>query len=124
MSKIEINDGKIEIAFNAGYGGFGISKEALDRMAELGSDKAKECIELHKKSKSQYGSFDPEVERYDPILIQVIKELGNRASGSGATLAIGIIHMNDLINIDDYDGKESIERCYDHKVYGRYDDKS
>jgi hypothetical protein len=126
MRKIEAivdDQGKIEVVFNAGFGGFGISKEALDRMIELGSEAAKECLESHLKYPYTTKSFYPKVPRFDAILVQVVKELKNKASGESATLAIGKVNLDDLINIKEYDGKESIRNCYDYTIYGRYDEE-
>ena len=114
------NDGSIEVAFNTCYGGFSISEKAILRMIELGSAKAKRCYE-QEKDKS-YNAYYVDIPRWDPILIQVIKELKNNASGESASLAIGRVNLLDRIVIEDYDGKEDVVGCYNEERYVRNDD--
>lgn len=44
--------------------------------------------------------------RHHPILVQVVEELGDRASGSCADLRIA--EVEGLYRIDEYDGSESV----------------
>lgn len=122
--KIELDeDGCIEVAFNTCYGGFSISEKAILRMIELGSEEAeKHYTEYQKNYKYKLNAFDPKVPRYDPILIQVIKELKNNASGDCASLAIGKVNLLHCLNIEDYDGKEEVSGCCDEERYGKNDD--
>jgi hypothetical protein len=83
-----------KIAFNGCYGGFILSDGAISRLKELGV------------------KFDDEYEyrdmaRHHPLLIQVIEELGKKASGDGANLCIAKI-KSPLYIIDEYDGSESV----------------
>lgn len=83
-----------KIVYNACYGGFGLSEEAEARFAELaGRPAPKICYD-----------FD----RHDPILVQVVEELGDAASGFCACLRIAEIEGS-LYRIDEYDGFESVE---------------
>lgn len=112
-------NGCIEVAYNDKYGGFGISKRALERMVELGSEDAKKYYEkLDKNLLSSYDSFYHDVVRFDPILIQVIKELGKRANGGGSRLAVAKVHLDSLIQTECYDGKESVRNAMDYTIYG------
>lgn len=121
--KINVDDnGCIEVVFNSCYGGFGISKEAVLRMVELGSKEAKKYYDEYFQLYINFNSHKPDVPRYDPLLIEVVKELRNKASGEGASLAIGKINLDDLINIENHDGKEDLIGCYDTIYYGRYND--
>lgn len=121
MLTLEVDDnGQIEVVFNTCYGGFSLSEEAILRMIELGSEKAKTCYKQQKKHR--HGSYYIEnLRRYDPILVQTVKELENKASGDCASLAIGKVSL--FIDIKDYDGKETVAYCYDSIRYGRYDGK-
>jgi len=47
------------------------------------------------------------VDRHDPVLVQVVEELGDKANGMCAELAIGEVY--DSYRIDEYDGYESVE---------------
>ena len=47
--------------------------------------------------------------RHDPVLIQVIEELGARANGHCAELAIAELPSGTAYRIDEYDGRESVE---------------
>jgi hypothetical protein len=112
----------IEIVYNAEYGGFGISEAAIQRMIELGSEKAKECYT--KPDRFSYGKDDdrtwfPDIPRHDKHLVQVVKELGDKASGKSASLAICKVYAEDIFRIEEFDGKERVPLSYDHIVYGR-----
>jgi hypothetical protein len=65
-----------------------------------------ERIAYNKKHSEQtwyYGNVD----RHDPILVQVVEELGDKANGSYAKLAIA--EVSGPYRIDEYDGNESVE---------------
>lgn len=88
-----------KIAYNACYGGFGLSDEAMTRYTELtGEDTTNWC-------RSDFT-------RHDPALIQVIEELGEAADGFCAKLRIEEIDGKKY-RIDEYDGYESVEQPND-----------
>ena len=127
-----------KIVYNACYGGFSLSDEAIMRYAEikgitLYSSKSKygltcyylctpeeyERIEAEEsanptapgryaRSNAMYFS-DRDIERNDPALVQVVEELGDKANGRCARLRIKEIPSGTLYRIDEYDGNESIE---------------
>ena len=70
---------------------------------------------MNKKYESIYLTSRPE-DRTDPLLIQVVEELGDEASGSCAELRI--IEIPDGIDyeIDEYDGREHIAEV--HRTWG------
>lgn len=84
-----------KVVYNTCYGGFSFSELALERMRELGVE-------------------DPhwEVSRHDPRVIQVVEELGEKANGKYARLAIAEIHGNKY-RIDEYDGSECVQEPED-----------
>lgn len=47
------------------------------------------------------------VDRHDPILVQVVEELGDKANGKYSELAIA--EVDGQYRIDEYDGMESVE---------------
>lgn len=82
-----------KVVINVCYGGFGLSEEARNRYSELtGKD---------------IDTF--EVERDDPILVQVVEELGSNSFDFGAKLKVVEVPAGQLYRIDEYDGFESIE---------------
>jgi hypothetical protein len=110
----------MKVAVNRCYGGFGLSAKAIYRMAELGN---KEMIEkvgeyedrLHNPEKQDeiekkygvelYGSIW-QTPRNDPILIQVIEELGKEANDEYAEIEIVDIPDDIDFEIEEYDGRE------------------
>jgi hypothetical protein len=65
--------------------------------------------ELYDKYTLSTRNFD----RTDPILVQVVEELGEEANGSCATLTIGELEKGTLYRVTKYDGYESIETIND-----------
>lgn len=63
--------------------------------------------------------FSPsDIERDDPLLVQVVEELGEDASGNYANLQIAEVPTGSFYRIDEYDGSESVmtNSDYDWKV--------
>jgi hypothetical protein len=89
-----------KIVYNACYGGFSLSTEALELYAKL------KGTETHK-----YGRY---LSRSDPVLIQVVEQLGERANGRFARLQIEELAPGTLYRIDEYDGAESVMRQSDY----------
>lgn len=81
-----------QIVFNAEYGGYGLSEEAQKRFEQLGG-----IGNIHYAKRS------------DPILVQVVDELGVRANGRYAELAIAEVPEGLPWCTTEYDGKESVE---------------
>lgn len=99
-----------KVVYNACYGGFGLSNEAMDRMIELGYDGLKLNPKYDPKSESMFNYKyygDDNIPRHDLILVQVVEELGDKANGKCAELAIDEVY--DSYRIDEYDGFESVE---------------
>jgi hypothetical protein len=87
-----------KVVYNSCFGGFGISLEALTRMQELGftgeASTHNNFVYLH------------DCARHDPILVQVVEELGKRANGSFADLRIK--EVSGPYRIEEYDGSETV----------------
>lgn len=81
----------MKIVINSDWGGFGLS-----RKAEI----------LYKKLTSKPFRYD--VERNDPILVEVVETLGNKANNSHSKLKV--VEIPDDVDwvIQDYDGREWI----------------
>jgi len=89
-----------KIVINKCYGGFGLSKEAVARLKELGLE--------------DYSEY--ETPRDDPRLVQVVEELGREANGEFAELCIVEIPSNAGWEIEDYDGIEWVAET--HRKWG------
>lgn len=112
--------GKRKIVINSCFGGFGISQKALHRMRELGNKYALEEVDFGEKYDSgekrkpwggegETGSFHLYgIPRDDPDLVQVVEELGSKASGRYAQLKIVEVPDNVEFSIEEYDGREHI----------------
>ena len=85
-----------KIVYNTCYGGFGLSKKAKERYWELKGEPRPEHW------------WDDEVHRADPILVQVVEELGEGANGGHAYLDIRELPAGTLYRIDEYDGMENV----------------
>ena len=125
-----------KIVYNACYGGFSISDEAVERYAEikgitLYTDNHKWgnhyylcpvedyniiCFEEEnapvgpgRYARSNALRFSRrDISRADPVLAQVVEELGDRANGSYAKLKIEEVPAGTLYRIDEYDGMETV----------------
>jgi hypothetical protein len=94
--KKEREEEKMKIVVNDCYGGFGLSEKAVRKYCELkGINYDKEW----NKDSSVYG-----IKRTDPILIQVVKELGEEANDFCSGLKIEEIPNGSYYRIIEYDG--------------------
>ena len=88
----------LEIMVNKCYGGFGFSEEA--RLLYLKRKGLRHDLEMY---------FD-DIERHDPVMVQIVKELGPRANGFCAKIEIEKIPLRfgKHYAINDYDGSEGV----------------
>jgi len=104
-----------KVVYNRCYGGFGLSNEAMDRMVELGYEGLKPNPEYVPNSKGMFDSHkywgDYSIPRHDPILVQVVEELGEKANGSCSELRIE--EVDGPYRIEEYDGYETVKEPYD-----------
>ena len=123
-----------KVVYNACYGGFGLSKEAVQRYWELKEQqvwiednewgftvwlappeerlKPKNTEEFYAMSFSERVAYNQacsaqtwyysNVNRHDPILVQVVEELKDKANGMCAKLAI--VEISGPYRIDEYAG--------------------
>ena len=125
-----------KIVYNACYGGFSLSNEAIMRYAEIkgitlyseedsmfthyylcppeefkrlqDEDEANPVnVGRYARSNAMYFS-DRTIDRADPALAQVVEELGDRANDDCARLRIEDVPAGTLYRIDEYDGFESV----------------
>jgi hypothetical protein len=100
-----------KIVYNACYGGFGLSDKAIQRYSDLaGLGLIYKGEKLNERWELPDGKYwwSSDLSRTDPILIQVIEELGKEADSNYAKLAIHELPVGTLYRIDEYDGLETI----------------
>lgn len=85
-----------EVVYNAKYGGFSLSDEAVEYMKAAG----------YVFDEEGYSFGDRDIERHNPILVAAVKALGERASGSCANLQIE--QVSGPYMIEEYDGYERV----------------
>jgi len=113
-----------KIAYNACFGGFNLSRAAVLRAREITGDPSwgGACIigdtweDSDLPVDCDYGARPDD--RTDPVVIQVIEELGDEANGMCAKLCIAELPSGTRYRIDEYDGLESVETedTYEWKV--------
>jgi hypothetical protein len=109
-----------EIVINTQYGGFGLSHKAFLRLRELGQVEAQDEPDWGEHysdgsgPREQHGwdSFGQDIPRDDPLLIQVIRELGKAANGNCAKLKVVKIPNDVDWVLEEYDGREWISECH------------
>ena len=84
--------GKMKVVINSDYGGFGLSKLALKELAVM---KGREVDESN-------------IKRDDPMLVDVVERLGDKANGDWAELKVIEIPDDIEYTIHEYDGFEHI----------------
>ena len=130
----------MKILVNKCYGGFSLSHEAIMRYAELKGIVIYTITETETHGKFKYCKYDKndlwgvyyitkplkkdgqyekdswfshhEIERNDPILVQVIEELGSGANGRFANLNIVEIPDDIEWEIEEYDGQEWVSESH------------
>jgi hypothetical protein len=96
-----------KVVYNISYGGFSISPEALTRMKELGYTGEASVNSLHNNCAYLY-----DCARHNPILVQVVEELGSKANGFGSDLRIAEVFGP--YRIEEYDGAETVMEPSDY----------
>ena len=113
-----------KIVYNACYGGFGLSEKAMQRYGEIKGWVCKKTGDRYQfdvvinEMGDEISDWDLDKDRTDPVLIQVIEELGEEANGYASKLRIAELEPGTLYRIDEYDGYESVctKDDYDWKM--------
>jgi len=87
----------MKVVINTDFGGFGLSQKAFDRYNEL-------------TGKNVEYAFD--ITRDDPVLVQVVEELGQEANTRYNELKVVEIPNGISWYIHEYDGKEEIHETH------------
>ena len=109
----------MKVVINVCFGGFSLSDKAILRYIELSGKEIKETnnsyigLTVFTTDGDEYNCYKPFSDnRTDPLLVQVVEELGDEADGRCAELRVVEIPDNVEWEIDDYDGNESIEEVH------------
>lgn len=111
-----------DIVINGDFGGFGLSHEAIVRLFELKNwklvkqDRDSGVTFYYKESIDSHNLFyEYTLSRDDLDLVQVVKELGEKANGRYSSLKIVTIPNNVKWRINEYDGREHVAE--DHRTW-------
>lgn len=111
----------MDIVINRCFGGFGLSEAAGKRYGELKGVIVIPPYDFNRDDSQYYtedGEYKPGVvydhyiKRDDPVLVQVVRELGKAANGKFSELAVVTIPDGVEWEIHDYDGVETIEEAH------------
>ncbi len=96
----------MKIVINTYFGGFSLSRKAIELARKKGAEWALENSLHTLLVEDDWDYYFPEVERNDPILVDVVEELGEEANGNSATL--GIVEIPDDVEwiIEEDEGRE------------------
>lgn len=83
----------MKIVINTRHGGFGLSKEALA---------------LFNERSGAVATYDFNIKRNDPILVEIVEQLGEAADGDFAELKVIEIPDDVQWTVEEYDGAEWI----------------
>lgn len=118
-----------KVVINTCFGGFGLSHEAMLRYAELKGVTVYPYTDPQYKALKIYTYYlkpeDPtavdgrrptlstyDIARDDPLLVQVVEEMGNKSFGQCAELKVVEIPDGAAWEIEEYDGNEHIAEVH------------
>ena len=98
-----------KVVYNDCFGGFSISKAAMEWLAENGREEIKAIAknDLQEDPDDNYGCYYCEIQRHDPDLVRCVETIGHAASGRYANLKVKELKGN-IYRIDEYDGTEDV----------------
>lgn len=96
-----------KIVYNNSYGGFRLSEQAVLRGREISKH-----APIWEEDSAGYMLNLP---RTDPVLVQVVEELGAAANGGFANLQIHVLPRGTRYRIDEYDGNERVMIADDYE---------
>jgi hypothetical protein len=111
----------MKIVINKKYGGFHLSKEAILLYGEkkglnIIAEEDKVIKDLYhyylNEEKEENGFSEWDIERNDPIFVEVVEHLGDLANGRYSKLKVVEVPDDIKWYIHDYDGAESIHECH------------
>lgn len=87
-----------------------------DKEGEAFYSMSMEDRQAYNKLYSEQTVYEREIERHDPALVQAVEELGDKANGSLAELAVVEIPDDVDYVVEEYDGVEHIAEV--HRTWG------
>ena len=97
----------MKVVYNACYGGFSLSRDCIEYMANLGCLNAIKLLR-EVSNRGNLDSYDWRGLRHDPLLVIAIEKMGtDRASGDCSMLKIHKLKANKY-RIQEYDGYEHV----------------
>lgn len=100
----------MKVAINGCHSQFRLSEKALRfySVRKVGED----VVEVLRNGLARINGLNTYTDEFrsDPILIEVIEELGEEANGVGASIIIKEIPDDAEWEIEEYDGKESLRK--------------
>lgn len=105
----------MKVVINKCFGGFGLSKTACEDYAKakgLNVGKFNDTWGYYEDG----DFYDREIQRDDPVLVEIVERLGNTASGNYANLVV--VEIPDGVDwcVEEYDGNEWIAEV--HRTWG------
>jgi hypothetical protein len=122
-----------KIVYNACYGGFSLSEAAMRLYAEKKglpfyvwkdpADLTKQYFtadpsgmtEIDNEFDEKYSLYEHDFKRTDPVLVEVVEELGDKANGSYAKLCMIALPAGTKYRLEEYDGFETVMTFEDYK---------
>lgn len=111
-----------KVVYNACHGGFGLSAAAIKRAREIsgnprwGGGVLKGELYDDGSGPARFDSCRADdMPRHDPVLVQIVEELGDAANGAHAALRIEEVQSGERYRIDEYDGAESVMKIDDYQ---------
>lgn len=108
-----------KIVYNPRYGGFGISKKALEFLIKnehKESNALNAMMNLYQGVDAQFNydsyNIDDCISRSDPLLVKAVEVLGPESYGTGSKLMIEEVPDNVHVKIEEYDGFETIHQIH------------
>ena len=92
----------MKVVYNDCWGGFGLSNKAME-------------IYFRRKGEVTPVGLFRNICRWDPILIEIVEELGEEANAKYANLKIWNVPKGERFRIDEYDGLERVMLVSDYK---------
>jgi hypothetical protein len=91
----------MKIVINKCFGGFGLSDEATNLF-----------LKKQKATRFRDGFYESDIKRNNPVLVQVVEELGKDADGAHAELKVVEIPDDIEWEIEEYDGREWVSEIH------------
>lgn len=117
----------MKVVINCCYGGYGLSLEARKRILDIKGvsyeikryteydgrlSKDEDLFGLDGKHYGRYSPIFSDLERHDPILVQVVEELKEKAGDWASKLEIVEIPDDVKYTIEEYDGYEHVAEAH------------